>query len=266
VRVRVVSLASGSSGNAYLVEAGDTLVLIDAGLSMRRLSEQLKKVGVDLSEINAVLLTHEHSDHIRGIEMLSWRRRIPAIGNETTLHAVEADPHTAKVLPTGGAMSLGSLQIESFALSHDCREPVGYCLEHDGVRVCIATDLGFVPETLKAHVRSSNLVILESNHDSETLVKGPYPWILKKRIASEIGHLSNDQAAECLEECAGEDRKWVWLAHLSEVNNSPRVALRTVTDRLRRAGISNLDVQVAKRDSVSLIWESDNLAWQTTLF
>lgn len=263
--VRVVSLASGSSGNAFLVEAGDTVLLIDAGLSMQRLSLALRQFGIDLREVQAVLLTHEHSDHTRGLEMLSWRCGLPVVGNEATLAALGPDPQRSRVLPTGGSLEIGSVRVYSFALPHDGCEPVGYCLEHNGVRVCLATDLGYVPEELKEHVRASDLVILEANHDLDSLIRGPYPRYLKQRIASQLGHLSNDQAADCLEECASERRQWVWLAHLSEVNNSPRLALRTVTQRLRQAGISTMDVRVARRDSTSLIWRSDGLTWQDNL-
>ena len=266
--VRVVSLASGSSGNAFLVEAGEVVLLIDAGLSMRRLGQHLRQVGVELGEVQAVLLTHEHADHVAGLAMLSWRRRLPVVGNGATLEAADVDRSSARVLPTGGAMSLGALQVRSFALPHDSREAVGYCLEYEGTRVCLAADLGHVPETLKDYVKGSDLIILEANHDLESLIRGPYPRFLKSRIASEIGHLSNEQTADCLEECAGASsgkRQWVWLAHLSEVNNSPRTALRAVRDRLKGAGITSVDVQVARRDFVSLIWDSDNLAWQSQL-
>jgi phosphoribosyl 1,2-cyclic phosphodiesterase len=196
VGVRVVSLASGSSGNAFLVEAGDTVILIDAGLSMRRLSYALSQLGLNLREVQAVLLTHEHSDHTRGLEMLSWRCGLPVVGNEATLAAVGPDRHRARVLPTGGALEIGSVRVRSFALPHDGCEPVGYCLEHEGVRVCLATDLGYAPETLKEHVRDSDLVILEANHDLDRLIRGPYPQRLKQRITSRVGHLSNEQTAD----------------------------------------------------------------------
>ena len=264
--IRVVSLASGSSGNAYLVEAGGTVLLIDAGLSMRRLTNCLRQLGVELSEVRAVLLTHEHYDHVRGLEMLSWRCGLPVVGNEATLEAAGPDPRRALVLPTGGSLQLGAVRVQSFGLPHDGCEPVGYSLEAEGMRICLATDLGHVPETLKEYVRASDLVILEANHDLESLYRGRYPRFLKQRIASQIGHLSNDQAASCLEECASAKRQWVWLAHLSDANNSPRAALRTVRERLRSAGVATVDVRVAQRDCVSLIWQSDQLTWQDSLF
>ncbi|MCL4460009.1 MAG: MBL fold metallo-hydrolase [Chloroflexi bacterium] len=273
--LRVVSLASGSSGNAFLVEAGDTRVLIDAGCSVRALAEELEHPLNFVSQgtgsagihrgLTAILLTHEHSDHVSAVSALSRRYSVPVIANERTLAALNLIKAQTDVLATDSVMKIGELRITSFGLPHDGHDPVGYSFEYERWRVCLATDLGYVPSYLRDYVRAADLVILEANHDPDRLINGPYPDFLKGRILGQRGHLSNQQAAECIVQCASDRPQWLWLAHLSAVNNSPRLALRTVRRYLECAGITTVKVEIALRDRRSLVWDAENCWTQPAL-
>mgnify|MGYP005846776065 CR=1 FL=1 len=251
-----MALASGSSGNCYLVQAGATALLIDAGVSLRCVSTALARLGLAPASLSCLLLTHEHSDHVGNAATLARRLCLPVMGTAGTLDCLPHDRSGQQRIRAGEAFRIGELAVTAFAVPHDGAEPVGYYFEHRSARVCLATDLGHVPAELMPAMRSSDLLILESNHDVGRLWHGPYPWPLKQRVASLTGHLSNDQAAECLLGCAGGRLSAAWLAHLSATNNSPRLALRTVTERLRAEGVAHLRVEVAPRDRPSLCWDS----------
>lgn len=266
MHLRVTSIASGSSGNATLVEAGDTKVLVDAGMTVKRVSYELKTLLIDPADLGAVFLTHDHGDHVGAVGALSRKYKIPVVGNEQTLVGANLGKAEMAVQATGTAMKVGELSVTSFALPHDATEPVGYLLEYGHWKVCIATDLGYVPETIKEFVHGSDLIILESNHDLKRLTNGPYSSWLKTRILGYEGHLSNQQAAECIGACASGRPQWLWLAHLSEINNSPRCALKTVGKHLQQTGVETVRVDAALRDRRSLIWESDNAWIQPRLF
>jgi phosphoribosyl 1,2-cyclic phosphodiesterase len=252
--LRVTALASGSSGNAFLVQTDGAAILVDAGLAISALAGSLASLGTSIADLDCLLLTHEHSDHLASAGVLSRRHKLPIVGTEGTLgHLVGATGERVAV-PAGARLSIGDLAITPFAVPHDGDEPVGYLLEHGGVRVCLATDLGHVPGELIGVLRDCALVILEANHDVERLWRGPYPRFLKRRVSSAVGHLSNEQAAECLALCASGRPQRVWLAHLSQINNSPRCALNEVTAGLNRRGIDTMRVEVALRDRPSLSW------------
>lgn len=263
--LRVVSIASGSSGNSILIKAGSTRLLIDAGMTARRLACELRALDTSPRDVTAILLTHEHADHVGNVGAFARKHRLPVIANEETLAKLALAKVEQEVLRTGGEMVIGSVRVLSFPLPHDASKTVGYLLEYGNWKVCLATDLGFVPEAAKPLIRASDLVVLEANHDTNELINGPYPDSLKLRILGPAGHLSNHQAAECIAECASSRPQWFWLAHLSEVNNSPRRALRTVKTHLQRAGISTVHVDVALRDRRSLIWDSQELGVQQRL-
>lgn len=263
--LQVVSLASGSSGNCVLVEAGETRVLIDAGLSAKTILAELARLGVQPATLEAILLSHEHGDHVGSVKTLAKRCRLPVIGNEATLTAANVDRVRGEVLRTGGTIQVGRVSVSSFPLPHDSREAVGFFLEHDGWRVCLATDLGCVPGGLVDYLRAAHLLVLEANHDRRLLINGPYPSFLKARILSDVGHLANEDAAELVARAASGQPQWVWLAHLSEANNTPAIALKCVRSRLARDGIDSLQVAVALRDRRSVIWRSDQSWVQPTL-
>jgi phosphoribosyl 1,2-cyclic phosphodiesterase len=255
--MRVVALASGSSGNAYLVQAGGTAILVDAGVSLTSLEAGLDAVSVAPSGIASVLLTHEHSDHMSSAAAFSRRHGAPLVGTAGTLRFLRGRIGEQLPVSSGHSFRIRDLTVTPFAVPHDSAEPVGYLIEHGGTSVCLATDLGHVPPDLLPIFGSSSLLVIEANHDLQRLWRGPYPRFLKTRVAATTGHLSNDQTGDCLVSCADGKAKTVWLAHLSDTNNSPRCALDTVQARLRQEGIDNLDLRVALRDRRSLAWSSE---------
>lgn len=263
--MRVKALASGSSGNAFLVQAGDTTVLVDAGIPLARLLPALAAAGVTPDQLTCLLLTHEHADHLTAAAGLARRFRVPILGSAGTLACLPGRVGERVCVTAGSQMRLGELSVTPFAIPHDGAQPLGYVLEEGETRICLATDLGHVPPELLSIFRSCELLIVEANHDVQRLWNGPYPRFLKERVAAPTGHLSNDQTAECLVACASGAPQRVWLAHLSAVNNSPSSALRSVAQRLRRAEICTMQVEVALRDRPSLSWSSSDECFQPRL-
>ena len=251
--IYVKALASGSSGNALLVRAGDVALLIDAGLPGRRLTALLRSHNVRPGGLAGIMVSHEHADHVCGAAALARLYRAPIVANHATLAQLQTSPHVAtSALPTGATRCFGNLEVSTFPVPHDARDPVGFALAYDGWRMCIATDVGYDCPELEPHIAGADLVVLEANHDVETLRTGSYPWPLKHRILGNGGHLSNDQAGRLLERafaCAPRRRRWVWLAHLSAENNTPRKAHEQIALRLDLAGLlPQADLSVARRD------------------
>ena len=269
--IYVRALASGSSGNALLVRAGDVALLIDAGLPGRRLAALLRSHNVRPGGLAGIMVSHEHADHISGAAALARLYRAPIVANHATLAQLQASPHVAtSALPTGATRRFGNLEVSTFPVPHDARDPVGFALAYEGWRMCIATDVGYDCPELEPHIAAADLVVLEANHDVETLRTGSYPWPLKHRILGNGGHLSNDQAGRLLERAftrAPRRRRWVWLAHLSAENNTPRKAHEQIALRLDLAGLlPQADLSVARRDVPSAEWHSSQLARQLALF
>jgi len=219
--VKVCALGSGSTGNALLVEGPEGLILVDAGLSWRELKARASRGGFSLAHLKAVVLTHEHADHVRGLETLA-RRGIPVFATGGTLRALGLEG--TAVVP---GMELAGLRIFPFPVSHDAAEPVGYRFDCNGLRLGLATDLGQVTPEVMRHLHGCQTVVLEANHDLGMLLAGPYPWPLKTRIMGPYGHLANDAAGQALRTLQGQARA-VLLAHLSQENNTPALALETV--------------------------------------
>ena len=219
--MKVCALGSGSTGNALLVEGPEGLILVDAGLSWRELKARASRGGFSLAHLKAVVLTHEHADHVRGLETLA-RRGIPVFATGGTLRALGLEG--TAVVP---GMELAGLRIFPFPVSHDAAEPVGYRFECNGLRLGLATDLGQVTPEVMRHLHGCQTVVLEANHDLGMLLAGPYPWPLKTRIMGPYGHLANDAAGQALRTLQGQARA-VLLAHLSQENNTPALALETV--------------------------------------
>ena len=312
--MRVVSLGSGSSGNSVLVEAGPnrrTKLLVDAGLSTRILTERLGRVGVQPSQLQGVLVTHEHSDHVIGLTTLARRYGIPVITNPLTYAAFEQsllsgtwrtdsgalaplasfEPSTLLnltqtgeelamteeqvqreveyaetklpfiALPVGAKRMIGDIEVVSFPISHDAAAPCGYLLQAGGCRVCVITDSGEVTPVMLEHLGQADLLILESNHDRERLLRGPYPQHLKQRILSNTGHLSNAQAAEAvLHTWRPDSVRWLWLAHLSRTNNTPKLALRSMREHLAAAGVNESQLHIsASPPDMGPVWDSTQL-------
>jgi phosphoribosyl 1,2-cyclic phosphodiesterase len=267
VTLTVRALASGSSGNAFLVETGDACLLLDAGLSAARLHDALTEVATRVGALAGIVLTHEHTDHASGAVRLARRLGVPIYGTPGTLAALrleEGEPVEQVMLLPGRPTRIDGMHVTPFQVSHDAAEPVGLLLEHEGFGVALATDLGSVDDRTAEWVSQADLLIIEANHDLERLWHGPYPYVLKRRIAGPHGHLSNDQAAACVARAAERGRvRWSWLAHLSETNNTQRGALGAVQARLCGADVT---VEVVRRSKPSLSWRSDRLYRQGRLF
>ncbi len=224
-------LASGSKGNSIFVETEYTRVLIDVGLSARQIENRLNTIGVEPQSINAIVLTHDHNDHVRGVGVFARRFGVPIYAHPETLDNItHLFRGTEALHPWMQAFTIADLHFAPFPLSHDSIPTVGYTIEHRGKRLVICTDLGVVTPVVKEHVAQAHALLLESNHDPELLLRGPYPWHLKERIASQVGHLSNHNAGVLLREILHGGLQRVILGHLSEENNRPELALTTVLD------------------------------------
>ncbi len=268
--VKVHSLASGSSGNAMLVQAGDTNLLIDAGLSLKVLSSHLTRLSVPSTSLSAILLTHEHTDHSISAGSMSRRNKAPLIANAATLNAYqqrEELPFETLELPTGSETLVGRIGIRSFPVPHDAVETVGYILQAGNVRIVYCTDVGSVTPEVRASLEGVNLAIVESNHGLDRLMRGPYTEEMKARVASPHGHLSNEDCGDLIAERLEEGGAMtVWLAHLSRVNNSPALARRSVMGRISARTNVPVKLEVALRDHPSLTWKSGTQAFQQSLF
>lgn len=253
--LKLVSLSSGSCGNAIYLEAGRTKILIDAGTTLEYLGMNLANAGVRIDDLDAVLLTHEHSDHIRCAGSLSRRFGTKIMGNADTLDALPPAFGRANVraFPVGEPFELRDIEIEAVPHSHDCRAPVGFVLRCEGKKICIATDLGRVTKPVEAALADADVIVLESNHDFGMLSRGRYPGRLKARIAGERGHLSNVAAGRALARLATGREQKVLLAHLSNDNNRPGIALKTVGDILAQENIESLKISVAPRLALSQV-------------
>lgn len=236
--MRLWVLGSGSGGNAVLIECEETRVLIDAGFSARRLAERMRQCGVDPASVDALLLTHEHSDHVSGVTNSVKRWGWPVFGTAGTLAALSAVPRDRlTTISAGASLTVGSITLETTATSHDAAEPVAYVATatRSGMRAAVVTDLGVVTDGVQAAIREVDVLVVESNHDLEMLHGGPYPYHLKRRIASPHGHLSNVDAGKLVTEVAHRGLQQLVLAHLSETNNTPRIAVEAMQTATRRA-------------------------------
>jgi phosphoribosyl 1,2-cyclic phosphodiesterase len=263
--VRVISLGSGSSGNSLLVQSGETSVLVDAGFPARLLAGRLRSLGVAPASLSAILLTHEHGDHACGALNLACQYGIPILTDPRTVEAVMKQPsREARLagwtperveLPVGRSTQLGSLEIRSFAISHDAVAACGFTLATSAWRVGVMTDTGMVgPQAVEA-LRGANLLVIEANHDKARLLDGPYPWYLKQRILGPTGHLSNEQTGEALTRMLDDGPCWLWLAHLSRTNNTPDLARAQVSEMLRARGLKHIKPAPLPRE-IGPIWDT----------
>ncbi|HEV8629211.1 MAG TPA: MBL fold metallo-hydrolase [Thermoanaerobaculia bacterium] len=237
--LRICVLGSGSQGNAVVVEAGGRRLLIDAGFSARETRRRLSRVGLELSDLHGIVLTHEHGDHVRGLERLCRKHPVPVYATAGTLGALELRPQVAALLRpcrSGVPFEAAGFVVELFSIPHDAREPVGVVVEDPagGGRVGLVADLGCRSRLAWARLAGVHALILEANHDLDMLRNGPYPWPLKQRVAGRHGHLSNADAAQGLEELAHDGLAHVVLYHLSQVNNLPALAAAVVGEELAR--------------------------------
>lgn len=264
--VRVHALASGSSGNAFLVQAGTTSLLLDAGLSQRMLASHLARFGVGAAGLTAILLTHEHVDHSASAGAMSRRATAPVVANAATLQAASQRSEQAFAaceLATGSERGFGCIGVRSFAVPHDAAEPVGYVLEIGRQRIVYCTDVGSVTPEIRAALKGASLVIVEANHDLAWLLRGPYTPDMKERVSSPTGHLSNADCADLITYRLIEGGSLtIWLAHLSRVNNSPALARRSVLAQIAAQTRVPLALEIALRDHPSVSWRSGSMAVQ----
>jgi phosphoribosyl 1,2-cyclic phosphodiesterase len=224
--VRFCVLSTGSKANATYVESGDSAVLIDNGLSAKKLEGRLHLAGLNSSKIKAILVTHEHGDHITGVASLSRKLKIPIYANRLTRRCLK-DGYAFDVFNNGEKFNIGALEIKPFSIIHDAADPVGFVCGAEGLKFGSVTDLGRVTDTVREALRGVNSLLLESNHDQEMLASCSYTWELKQRISSSHGHLSNDASAALLQELIHGDLNHVILGHISENSNTPELALST---------------------------------------
>lgn len=232
----VCVLASGSKGNAIYISDGFTSILVDAGFSAIEIKRRLKSRGLNPKEINAILVTHEHSDHIQAVGVLSRQLLLPVYVNRKikNIASLASTVHEMRTFESGSPFQINNLVVHPFAVSHDAAEPVGFTIGQNGKRIGLATDLGIVTPSVMENLKDCHLLIIEANHDPDMLVNGPYPWTLKQRIQSRSGHLSNKQSKNLLGELQHRHLQHVILAHLSEINNAPQKVLNEVSKAFTR--------------------------------
>ncbi|WP_174734675.1 MBL fold metallo-hydrolase [Mesobacillus harenae] len=236
-------LASGSTGNAVYVETGEHSFLIDAGLSGKQMEALFEQIGRDIKKLSGILVTHEHSDHIKGLGVLARRYKVPIFANDKTWQAMdklvgEIPMEQKFTFGMETVKSFGSLDIESFGVSHDAAEPMFYVFHHEGKKLALMTDTGYVSDRMKGIISNANVFVFESNHDVQMLRMCRYPWNIKRRILSDVGHVSNEDAAIAMSEVIGDQSKRIYLAHLSLDNNMKDLAKMSVAQTLESRGVA----------------------------
>ncbi|MEZ4357365.1 MAG: MBL fold metallo-hydrolase [Eubacteriales bacterium] len=248
-----IPLFSGSSGNSIYIGNGRTSILIDAGVSAQNIKKALAAVGKDIRSLNAILVTHEHTDHIRSVGTLSRNYDLPVYANEGTYIAMQnkiGDIRTKNTcIIEESNLYINDLEVECFSVPHDAKDPVGYKVTYKGVSVACVTDLGKLSDDITKRVSRCQMVLLEANHDIEMLMSGRYPERLKKRILGRKGHLSNEDAGRAAVEFAKRDVRGIILGHLSIHNNKSEIAYEEVFSALNGAGVKEKDMilEVAAR-------------------
>jgi len=242
--LRVSILASGSSGNITLLETERTRLLVDAGLGKRETLARLAAVEKSVDRLDGILITHEHSDHCSGLPQMLGMWKAPLYVTEPTLDAMNKTlPDTfgrrlraVEKIQAGQRFSIGDIDVHAFAIPHDAADPIGFTFKANGAKFALVTDLGYLPELVKVHLRDADCLLLESNHDLDMLKVGPYPWVVKQRVLSRTGHLSNLAVSEYLSDPEGFDARarYLIMAHISQENNNPDVVRITAEQALQK--------------------------------
>lgn len=240
--MKVQTLASGSSGNCTFIDSGCSKILVDAGIGVRKLSKFLGQIGVSMEEIDAVVVSHEHLDHAKAITSIP----VPVYVSSATAHLWHKKVDSLSEFNSGGGFEVGAMTINTFPVPHDALDPVGFTVEAKGKKVGVVTDIGRETGVVSDRLRDCDMLVIESNHDERQLLSGLYPWELKQRIGGSLGHLSNRQCSNLLCGVAHDKLRFVVLAHLSESNNMPALALDSARAAVRGSGAS---VHVAPRVS-----------------
>ncbi|MEM7582532.1 MAG: MBL fold metallo-hydrolase [Acidobacteriota bacterium] len=252
--MRLAVLGSGSAGNSLIVESGNRRLLVDAGFSCLQLQKRLASLGTDIARLDALLLTHEHQDHLRGADVLLRRYSLPVYATQGTLDAsgLSAEAITeARAIRSGKPFEVPEspvFWVEAFGIPHDANEPVGFVIEDlEGCRLGVVTDMGSRSQLAWGRLQELDCLVIETNHDLQMLRTGPYPWHLKQRVAGRHGHLSNREAAEGVAELMCERLSWVVLYHLSRTNNLPALAAQAMGECLDRVG-SDAQIVITQQD------------------
>ncbi len=252
--IKYCILASGCTGNSIFVGASGINLLVDAGISGRKIEESLEKIEVNIKDISGVFVTHEHYDHIKGLGVLSRKYRIPIYLNHNTFINLpkcvgDIDESLINIINTGVVNDLGGLLIESFGVSHDAIEPVGYTFKVNNLKLSIVTDLGYVSQKIKDKIIGSNVFIFEANHNIDMVRMSSYPWSIKQRILSDVGHLSNEATGDALVDVITSETEIIYLCNLSKENNMRELAKLTVMNILNDHNITDEKVKI--RDTYS---------------
>jgi len=261
LNLKFCSLYSGSSGNCQFVKTEKTTILVDAGLSGKKIQQEMIKIGEDPNKIDAIFITHEHLDHVQGVGILSRRFDIPIYANEKTWEAMNAtigDVKSHNIRIMSEDVEVGDIFMQSFDISHDAVNPVGYNIYYKNKKISIVTDTGCINENIINSITDADLLLVESNHDEDMVLIGPYPWALKRRVLGEFGHMSNDTAGNLITKAIKKGTEIVLLGHLSKENNFPQLAYKTVENILKENGIDvnpGVCLDMTYRDRSSNIYE-----------
>ena len=256
--LKFISFGSGSSGNCYYIGTATDGLLIDVGVGIRTLKKGAREYGIALTAVKSLLITHDHADHIKSVGSFSHEYNVPVYATEMVHKGIDRNysvarkvaNHRRRVITPGTPVQIGGFEVTPFSVPHDATENVGYEISAEGVTFVIVTDVGQVTEDIRSHISHANYLVIEANHDVEMLKNGPYPPYLKSRILSGTGHLSNMSCGHALAENMSEGLRHVWLCHLSEENNHPELARKTVETILRDHGIipgKDLELEVLRR-------------------
>lgn len=261
MKLKFCSLFSGSSGNCQFIKTDKTTILVDAGLSGKKIQQEIINIGEDPKKIDAIFITHEHVDHIQGAGILSRRFDIPVYANEKTWEAMssavgEIKSHNMRIISDD--TEVGDIFVEAFDISHDSVKPFGYNIYHKDKKISLVTDTGCINQTIMNSIKDADLMLIESNHDEDMVLIGPYPWPLKRRVLGEFGHMSNDTAGDLISKVVKKGNEIVLLGHLSKENNFPQLAYKTVENILLENGIDvnpGICLNMTYRDKASLVYE-----------
>lgn len=245
--MRIRSLASGSRGNCHLIRSAEAMVLVDAGISARRIENFLRELGVSAADLDGVIVTHEHLDHCSGLKVLAAKHMVPVYTTELTRNALGSvlpDPDRTVVIRSGESFMLQDLEVDVFSVPHDAYDPVGLVIRSGSVRLGIATDLGYATSLIRERLKCCQGLILEANYD-DTMLRDDTkrPWSVKQRISARHGHLSNEKAAHLAAELAWEGMQWICLGHLSQDCNDPIKAVDCVRSSLLSSGFDQIQVE-----------------------
>ena len=275
--LKFISFGSGSSGNCYYLGTATDGLLIDIGVGIRALKKHFKDYGIALNSVRRILITHDHADHIKSVGSFSYDYHVPVYATHAVHVGIDHNyciqrkvPEELKrVLEKEVPVKVGDFTITPFPVPHDASENVGYQIDVEGVTFLIITDVGSVTEEVKRRISNAHYLVIEANHDIEMLVRGPYPKYLKERILSPFGHLSNSECGTALAENMSEKLRHIWLCHLSEENNHPELARKTVETVLRSYGIipgKDVELEVLKRKIPSGVYDLETENVELTLF